>query len=574
MESVEDDALVVDDVEAFPASGVSFAQPPVALRQAPASTRESWNDRFMRILPNGCVDARPASVEGRGAASAAEAFDAGRAARVPRRLRNCQSIANPSGGRDFIARGGAMPPNLSPTRRPHSGNSRRRRSVHKEISTRNLLSCPRSHYHSCARPCGVASQAVDFTVLPLRGVAMLRISYSRAAAALVLAWSLLGARGAVAQEALFEDDYAALDAAFGEPSESINVEKGALVAKLDANKWWFPFYQNNVYENADIRVKVQIPDLSAENGAGIGVTFWGQDGENLYILEIGDSGNFAVRRFAPNRYLFPVSWKPSDAIKTEPGAWNELRVVTVGNRATIYINGKEQATIKGHPPEGGSLVGLFFETGEAAKDEGRFSAFKVLEPTDTGAPAADEDAGALYADDFATLNGGWGAEAGNFGVRDGKLFVVTEPGMSSTRFWEGDVFSGDFDVSVKCHIDQKNAEEFPTGGFAFWAAGWDDHYTFQIYNDGTVSVCRWLKTRWLYPMKNKAIPAEAKFDPKGMTELRIVTQGKKATLYINGVSVGTISGQPPADGSYLGTYSESAASGSVLEYDDFVVKQK
>lgn len=394
----------------------------------------------------------------------------------------------------------------------------------------------------------------------------------RAAALLVV---LIVAAGlpARAQEVLFEDDYSALDPGIGEGDDTLNVKDGALFRKLEPNMWWRSFYQSMVFEDADITIKVQLPDWSAEQGAGVGVMFWGVSADEMYVFEISDSGTFAVRRFAPNRFLFPVYWRTSDAIKTDPGAWNELRIVTRGNWATVSINGKELAKFKGHPPQGGSLVGLFFETGQSAADEGHFSALKVTEPAPGAAPPA-EDPNVLLKDDFTTLDPGWGAESGSFGVKDGKMFVTPEVDKVWTKFWEGDVFSGDFDASIKVHIKRNNNEEFPMGSLVFWATGWDDYWGFQLYPDGTIGVIHWLKSRWLYPMKGKAAPAEAKFDPNGMTELRVVTEGRKATFYVNGVNVGTVSGMPPKEGSYFGTYNESSKSGATIEYDDLMIKKK
>jgi hypothetical protein len=407
-----------------------------------------------------------------------------------------------------------------------------------------------------------------------RGVVMLGTPWGRGcAAALFAALILAAATSARAQEVLFEDDYSVLDAGIGEGDDTLGVRDGALFRKLEPNMWWRTFYQSMVFEDADITIKVQLPDWSAEQGAGVGVMFWGVTADEMYLLEISDSGTFAVRRFAPNRYLYPVFWRTSDAIKIDPGAWNELRVVTRGNWATAYINGQEVAKFKGHAPEGGSLVGLFFETGASAADEGMFSALKITEPAPGEAPPA-EDPNVLLADDFSTLDPGWGAESGAFSVKDGKLAITPDADKVWTKLWEGDVFSGDFDASIKLHVKRNNNEEFPMGSLVFWATGWDDYWAFQLYPDGTIGVIHWLKNRWLYPMKGKMAPAEAKFDPNGMTELRVATEGRKATFFVNGVNVGTVSGMPPKEGSYFGTYNESSKSGATLEYDDLVVKRK
>jgi hypothetical protein len=340
--------------------------------------------------------------------------------------------------------------------------------------------------------------------------------------------------------------------------------------------WWRAFYNSMVFDDVDLSIKVQMPDLAAEQGGGIGVMFWGTSADDMYLLEISDAGTVSVRRFTPQRILYPVLWRTSDAVNTEPEAWNELRVVTRGRYATVYVNGQEIAKFKGRPPADGSLVGLFFETGEAAADEGRFSALKIATPAppEPGDEPPAEDASVLWADDFSTLEPGWGSEVEGFKVADGKLTITPSPDKAWTKFYEADVFTGDVEASVKVHVNRMADDEFPMGALIFWATGFDDYWAYYLLPDGTIGVLHYTKERWLFPMKGKAVPAEANFDPAGMTELKVVTEGRRATFFVNGVNVGTVSGMPPKDGGYFGFYNESAKSGGSSEYDDVLVKQK
>jgi hypothetical protein len=375
------------------------------------------------------------------------------------------------------------------------------------------------------------------------------------------------------QEVQFEDDFSVLDAGFGDATEDMRVEDGALVKSLGENMWWRAFYNSMVFEDIDLTIKVQMPDLTAEQGGGIGVMFWGTSADDMYLLELSDAGTVSVRRFTPQRILFPVFWRTSDAVNADPDAWNELRVVTRGRYATVYVNGQEVAKFKGRPPAGGSLVGLFVETGEAAGDEGRFSALKIVTPAPGDEPPA-EDPSVLWADDFSTLDPGWGAEAEGFKVADGKLEITPSADKAWTKFYEADVFDGDIEASVKVHVNRQAEDEYPMGALIFWGTGYDDYWAYYLLPDGTIGVLHYTKERWLFPIKGKVVPAEANFDPAGMTELKVVTEGRRATFFVNGVSVGTVSGMPPKDGSYFGFYNESAKSGGSSVYDDVLVKQK
>ena len=80
------------------------------------------------------------------------------------------------------------------------------------------------------------------------------------------------------------------------------------------------------------------------------------------------------------RFLMPVAWRPDDAIKKGEGAENQVKVVTKGNQATIFINGKQVYIFTGQPPQGGSLVGFYGSSGPQGQNSFAFSNFKVLGP--------------------------------------------------------------------------------------------------------------------------------------------------------------------------------------------------
>jgi hypothetical protein len=112
-----------------------------------------------------------------------------------------------------------------------------------------------------------------------------------------------------------------------------------------------------------------------------GLLFWVNSPTEYYGLTVSSEGNFAVlRHVAAGRYLFPVTWQPSDAFKKGEGVDNVLRVVTKGTQATVYINGQQVATLAGQPPAGGSQIGLQVSSGDKAPNVVGFSNLTVTEP--------------------------------------------------------------------------------------------------------------------------------------------------------------------------------------------------
>ena len=53
-----------------------------------------------------------------------------------------------------------------------------------------------------------------------------------------------------------------------------------------------------------------------------------------------------------------LRWTRVEALRPGNGVMNEIRVVTIGNTASIYVNGAFYATMKGQPPADGQQIGV------------------------------------------------------------------------------------------------------------------------------------------------------------------------------------------------------------------------
>ena len=94
-------------------------------------------------------------------------------------------------------------------------------------------------------------------------------------------------------------------------------------------------------------------------------------------------GSVGVFRRQRGRSLPQVGWADFAGLKQGNGAVNEVRVVTVGNEATIYLNGQKYRTIKGQPPENGQQIGI---RATSTKDERSVFAFDGVKVTEPAAP--------------------------------------------------------------------------------------------------------------------------------------------------------------------------------------------
>ena len=124
------------------------------------------------------------------------------------------------------------------------------------------------------------------------------------------------------------------------------------------------------FNDADICADVVLVSSSDLAAAYVGVGFWHEDNKNLYTFQITLDGYAGVYRLKDDKWETLIKDKKSDSIITGVDSVNTVRVVTVGNKATFYINGEKFGSVTGKPPEGGSHIGFVVEG--PAKEEATF----------------------------------------------------------------------------------------------------------------------------------------------------------------------------------------------------------
>ena len=180
---------------------------------------------------------------------------------------------------------------------------------------------------------------------------------------------------AEAGEILYEDKFTNLDPGWGTPGERLNVEDGKLTLKPSPDTTQSILNQANVFTDADISVDIILPagDVNVPGG----LIFWAKDLRNFYCLCIDAAGYFKISRYVTDRWLQPVGWIESEAIKKGIGQVNKLRVVTKSHQATAYINDQRVATFNGQPPQGGGCVGVSGGSPENAQNTWQFTNLQV-----------------------------------------------------------------------------------------------------------------------------------------------------------------------------------------------------
>jgi hypothetical protein len=109
------------------------------------------------------------------------------------------------------------------------------------------------------------------------------------------------------------------------------------------------------------------------------------------------------------------------------------------------------------------------------------------------------------------------------------------------------------------------------GGLAFWVSHYNEFYELIIGPSGAFGVDLRLPDRRVM-IVNFNPSTVVKSGVNQVNRLRVKIRGNSATLYINGVQVANITGQPPPRGGYVGLTAQSGPNTrDVYEFTNFKV---
>jgi hypothetical protein len=388
---------------------------------------------------------------------------------------------------------------------------------------------------------------------------------------------LLFANGSVfackGSQILFEDNFSALEPAWGEANANLSVANGKLKIQPEINQSYSAINQANIFEDMDACINVSLAKSDDANYGG-GLIFWAKGYGDYYYLMVTGDGWFTVKRWTNNRVLEPVPWRQNSALKKGLGEVNQVRVVTKGSEAKVYINDTEVVALKGQPPQGGGFIGL---TGNSPanvqnKNVWEFSELKVTKPEPGTVPKQEEvtvpkqkevtvGSEVLFSDNFTTLDPGWGEAGPNLSAANGKLTLQADVNAGFVALNQANRFE-DVDAGINVNM-AKSEDQSWGGGLVFWATDYDNYYALLVSGDGQFSIRRYVNARSLAPVDWRESSA-LKQGIGQINHLRVVTKGNQVTAYINGSEAVTFNGQPPQGGGYIGAKGSSAAKSQII----------
>jgi len=171
--------------------------------------------------------------------------------------------------------------------------------------------------------------------------------------------------------AALDDNFQKPDPGWGKLSGVYTTTPQGLLVQPVANGT--SFIANTAYtsDGADYCVDLLIPAQMQTPANRItvgdaGLLFWLKDTSNFYVATIGPDGTVLIARYVNTSWSNLYGPTPNAAIKTAPGAMNEIELQVKGNAGTLIINDTTVTSFHGQAPPEGGLIGLYAESGNAS----------------------------------------------------------------------------------------------------------------------------------------------------------------------------------------------------------------
>jgi hypothetical protein len=168
--------------------------------------------------------------------------------------------------------------------------------------------------------------------------------------------------------ALFDESFKTPDPGWGQADNvaAFTADGLALTPPVSGSAWrWNANY--SMARNdwcVEVMSPTKLPDPPDEDAVGaVGVWFWDKDSQNFFTATITLDGQASVMRLAGGKWSTIFAPVKISAVKSAPGAVNEIEVVTDAGSAQFYVNGTRVTEVHGNAPPNGGAPGIYGESG-------------------------------------------------------------------------------------------------------------------------------------------------------------------------------------------------------------------
>ncbi|MHA1554969.1 MAG: hypothetical protein ACTSU0_11230 [Alphaproteobacteria bacterium] len=204
----------------------------------------------------------------------------------------------------------------------------------------------------------------------------------RLGAAAIILMGTIGAAEAVCPglDILLEDEFEQLASPWGAPDGQFLVEDGSLVVTPGSGTDYWREHAGGVYDDIDMCLTVTVRRGIDPTEAKAGVIFWYQDVNNFYVLQIAPNRMASVWRRQRGKWLEQLPWQRVEVANAGDGGVNELRVTTVDDMATFFVNGSNIGEVAGTPPDPGQQIGIFTSSPVKGRAIFSFDSLRLTRP--------------------------------------------------------------------------------------------------------------------------------------------------------------------------------------------------
>jgi hypothetical protein len=167
---------------------------------------------------------------------------------------------------------------------------------------------------------------------------------------------------------VMDENFRIPDPGWGPPDDAASFTAAGLVLKppVNGSAWrWNPNYSVNGHDLCvTVTNPAQLPMRPADIG-DVGIWFWSRNAQNFYTATFSLNGTASIDRLVNGVWHVVMAPRLAGAIKTEPGAENQVEVVLKGDTGVFYINGMRVGDFHGDAPANGGAPGVYAESGNS-----------------------------------------------------------------------------------------------------------------------------------------------------------------------------------------------------------------
>ncbi len=182
----------------------------------------------------------------------------------------------------------------------------------------------------------------------------MRMTRSLGAALLLLCSPALAAEELVVLDERFDDnrrDWWVGDEDHG----AAEIARGRMKVTRKISGGWASWSDVRIHQDDDFRIEASLRIVADEDNYGCGLWFGAKGGDNGYVFEVGDEGQYRFFHYDKGEWVDETGWQSSPAVRGGLGARNTVSVQKQGPRWLLYVNGQYVDRVPARPFYGHGL---------------------------------------------------------------------------------------------------------------------------------------------------------------------------------------------------------------------------